>query len=89
MAYDHAFCRQLEALPEEQAIDAALQLAGAPDLATGSSQSLLLSFLQKRTDLLSSEETDALEAIRLSLHVPQPWRDRLSHLLGNHLGNCH
>ncbi len=75
-------CRCLHALPEEQANEVALQLASAPAASTGSSQSVLLAVLQEREPGLSGEQQRNLEAIRLSLHLPQPWQDRLRHLLG-------
>ncbi|CAL5220409.1 g2420 [Coccomyxa viridis] len=74
--------RCLRALPEAQAIEVALQLAGSPQLASGSSQALLLSFLRERQTRLSAGQRSSFGAITLSLHVPQPWRERLSHLLG-------
>ena len=74
--------RCLHALPAEHACEIALQLASIPALAAGSSQSMFLAFLQERESGLSSKQQSTLEAIRLSLHLPQPWRDRLSHLLG-------
>lgn len=75
-------CRCLRALPEAQANEVALHLAGSPQLASGSSQALLLSFLRERETCLSARQRSSLDAICLSLHVPQPWRERLSHLLG-------
>ena len=75
-------CRCLRALPEAQANEVALQLAGSPQLASGSSQALLLSFLRERETRLSAGQRSSFGAITLSLHVPQPWRERLSHLLG-------
>jgi len=81
-------CRCLKALPEDHAIAVALKLAGAPDLASGSAHSLLLSFLKERAASLSNEQKQALDAICLSLHVPQPWRDRLNHLLGKRQERC-
>lgn len=74
--------RCLHALPAKQVNEIALRLASIPALAAGSSQSMLLAFMQERESSLSSEQQSTLEAIRLSLHLPQPWRDRLSHLLG-------
>lgn len=75
-------CRCLRALPEAHAAEVALQLAGLPQLASGSSQALLLSFLREREVSLGPQQKTTLDAICLSLHVPQPWRERLSHLLG-------
>ena len=75
-------CRCLRDLPEEQANEVALQLAGLPHLASGSSRALLLSFLKGRVPSLSAAQMSRLDAICLSLHVPEPWRERLSHLLG-------
>ena len=75
-------CRCLRSLPEAQANEVALQLAGLPHLASGSSQELLLSFLRERATSLSAVQRSTFDSVTLSLHVPQPWRERLSHLLG-------
>ena len=75
----------MRALPEAQANEVALQLAGLPHLASGSSQALLLSFLRERENCLSAKQRSSLDAMRLCFHVPQPWRERLSHLLGKRL----
>ena len=77
-------CRQLETLQCGVAIDIALQLAGMPNEAAENVQSALLSWLQGRAAALNSRQHSALGALRLSRHVPQPWRDRLTHLLGEH-----
>ena len=73
--------RRLETLQSELAIDIALQLAGMPIEAAENVQTALLSWLQGKAAALNSEQHSALDALRLSRHVPQPWRDRLTHLL--------
>ena len=74
--------RRLEALHSDVAIDIALQLAAMPNEAAENVQLALLSWLQGRAAALNSRQHSALNALRLSRHVPQPWRDRLTHLLG-------
>ena len=74
--------RRLETLQSDLAIDIALQLAAMPNEAAENVQLALLSWLQGRAAALNSGQHSALNALRLSRHVPQPWRDRLTHLLG-------
>ena len=80
-----ALCRRLETLQSDLAIDIALQLAGMPDEADEDVQSALLSWLQGRAGTLNSRQHSALDALRLTRHVLQPWRDRLTHLRSEHI----
>ena len=79
-----ALRRRLETLQNDLAIDIALELAGMPNEAAENVQSALLSWVQGRAAALNSKQHSALDALRLSRHVSQPWRDRLTHLLGEH-----